>query len=122
MLNDEFKLRDNLNAFIVYITEAHAQDEWNIGESAGTINFVHKTIDDRLKCVDKFIDTFNIEIPVYADNIKNEFENIFASWPTRCYIIEKKRFALISEPVNSEVNILEIFQFLDVMKRSTQTE
>ena len=40
--------------FIIYINEAHAADVWNIGESAGVINYSHKEIKQRIQYAIKF--------------------------------------------------------------------
>lgn len=99
---------------MIYINEAHAADVWNIGMSAGTINYSHKTIDDRIKYINKFIDTFNVKYPVYADNIELEesFEHIYASWPFRYYIFENNHIAMIGEPSDSTFDFAPIIDYV----------
>ena len=107
---DEYK--DRCTIILIYISEAHAADVWNIGLSAGTINYSHKTIEDRLQCVNKFVNEFNIRIPVYADNMNDEFETKFAAWPIRYYIIENGKFLHIGQPSDSTFDMTEIFTYI----------
>ena len=101
---------------MIYINEAHAVDVWPIGLSAGTLNYSHKTIEDRAKCANKFIDSFDFKIPTYLDSIDNTFDIEFSVWPFRYYIIEYKDsnyiFKHIGNPIDSEFDITEIFQYL----------
>jgi len=97
-----------LNIFIVYISEAHANDIWPIGISAGTINESHKNIGDRIKCADKFKKEFNLTIPIYCDNMENQFENTMACWPFRYFVVENFKLKYIGQPEDStfEINFL----------------
>jgi hypothetical protein len=101
---------------MVYISEAHAADVWNIGYSAGAINYSHKEINDRIDCSKGLIKEFNLNIPVYCDNMQDEFEKTFASWPTRYFVIKNNKILMIAEPEDSEINIENLFLFLDSMK------
>jgi len=104
---------------IIYINEAHAADVWNIGESAGTINYSHKIIEDRIKCASKFVNEHHMKIPVYCDNMNNDAEIKFSAWPVRYYIVSHKEskttIDLIGEPNDSQFDVLEIFDFVDRM-------
>lgn len=98
---------------IVYITEAHAADVWNIGESAGTLNYSHKKLEDRVQCAEKFKKTFDITIPMYVDNMDNEFETKFASWPFRYFVTRGKKLVKIGMPQDSEFEFGELLEFLE---------
>ena len=109
MLEDFYKQNcDKFNIFLIYITEAHAADVWNIGDSAGTINYKHKTIDDRIACVKKLIVNYNISIPIFADNMTNEFETKFAAWPFRYFVSNGIKLVKIGLPEDSEFDICEM--------------
>jgi len=113
LLNDFYEENKNkYNIFIIYINEAHAADVWNIGESAGSINYSHKQLSDRLMYGKKFQSEFNLTIPVYCDNMDDEFETKLACWPVRYFVTSNKQFKLISEPDDSEINICDLFDFL----------
>ena len=65
VLEDFYKTNcDKYQMFIIYITEAHAADIWNIGESAGAINYSHKTIEDRIGYIDKMKKEHDLRIPI----------------------------------------------------------
>ena len=103
---------DKINLFVVYVTEAHASDVWNIGESAGFFVESHKKIEDRIICADKLKNTFGLTMPIYCDNMENEFETKYASWPFRYYIIRNGKFLMIGEPVDDQFDVCELFQFV----------
>ena len=115
MLNDFYNQNKNkYNIFIIYITEAHAADIWNIGESAGTINYSHKTISDRISCAIKFRDTFKLDVPIYCDNMNDIAETYFSAWPFRYYVIDKnKNISMIGQPDESQFDLTILFNFLE---------
>lgn len=82
----------------VYISEAHAQDEWPLGTKYCFNQ--PKTIDDRLRIANDFVNDFGFKIPMLADSMKNEFDTRFASWPERFYIVQNGKLALVGEPTN----------------------
>lgn len=90
-----------MNIFIIYISEAHAYDVWPIGMSAGTINYSHKKIQDRINCTVKMKNTFNLTIPIYCDNMNDEFQNELACWPFRYFVVHKNKLIHIGQPENS---------------------
>lgn len=118
LLNDFYEENKyKYNIFIIYINEAHAADVWNIGESAGAINYSHKKISDRIMYGNKFKNEFGLTVPVYCDNMENDFETKFASWPVRFFVLSPsdKKFLMISEPNDSEINICDLFDFLKLL-------
>lgn len=103
--------------FVVYITEAHAADVWPIGASAGTINYKHKDIGDRLKYVEKFAKEYNLDIPIHADCMSNQFETIYAGWPFRYYVVDGGKIVNIGQPSDSTFDVCELFDFLGSYNR-----
>lgn len=93
--------KNRLNIFIIYISEAHAHDIWPLGESAGTINYSHKNIEDRIACAKKFKKHFKISIPIYCDNMKNNLRDEFSCWPFRYFVIKNNKFTYIGNPEKS---------------------
>lgn len=100
--------------FIVYINEAHSIEKWNIGESAGALNHMHQKIEDRVNYLLQFVKKYNIAIPMYADNINNDFETQFASWPFRYFITKGKTIVKMGEPNEAEFDYQEFYEFLEV--------
>lgn len=87
---------DHADFLLVYIAEAHASDEWPIGSDL--IFDQPKTLDERHKIVNKFIENTKFEWPIVLDNIDNHFDNIYAAWPLRFYIINGSQIDFIANP------------------------
>lgn len=98
--------------FIVYTTEAHAADIWPIGMSAGTINYQHQSIKDRSEYAKKFQKQYSLELPIYLDNMNNDYETIYSTWPFRYHLIKNRKMKLVPNPVDSEFILEDLFQFL----------
>lgn len=111
-----------INIIFVYISEAHAVDVWPIGKSAGVLNYKHNTIEDRSKCANNFIESFNFNesntINTYLDNMDNSLQNELSAWPFRYYIISfdnesnDYKFKYIPDPSDSEFNISELINII----------
>ena len=114
VLEDFYKSNcDRYRMFIIYITEAHAVDVWNIGESAGAINYSHKTIEDRIGYIKKMQKEYDLSIPVFADNMDNDFETKFASWPFRYFATFGNKIIKIGMPDDSSFDLCELFDFVN---------
>jgi len=86
-MNRLFELNSTKLHFIaVYVSEAHAADEWPLGNFA-CVN-QHKTIEERVEAAKNFISKFNFKLPVYVDTMENSFDNTYYAWPDRYYIIK----------------------------------
>jgi len=82
----------------VYISEAHASDEWPLGTK-----FCYaqpRTIERRLKFANEFVNDFNFKLPVLVDTMGNEFDSLFAAWPERFFIVENGKLTLVGVPTN----------------------
>lgn len=71
---------------VVYITEAHAQDEWPIGDPLQ----INQPLTDaeRVGVARQFAADYEIQIPVLVDSVTNQFEQAYAAWPIRFYVLE----------------------------------
>ena len=104
--------KDKYNFFFVYINEAHAKDVWPIGALDAPLS--HKKIEDRTKCASELKEEYKLTVPVYCDNMENDFEDKLAGWPIRCYVIDsEKKFAYINTPTNAEFDIEDFLNFLN---------
>eukprot|EP00656_Telonema_subtile_P037904 TRINITY_DN4233_c0_g2_i2.p4 TRINITY_DN4233_c0_g2~~TRINITY_DN4233_c0_g2_i2.p4 ORF type:complete len:135 (+),score=39.60 TRINITY_DN4233_c0_g2_i2:1641-2045(+) len=76
---------------MVYLEEAHASDEWPIYQLEQDIP-QHKTLPERLGVANKFLQDFCQECPLQlvVDSIDNQFNQVFASWPFRFWVLEKE--------------------------------
>jgi len=81
----------------VYITEAHAKDEWPVGKS---ISFCDqpKVIEDRVALANRLQNELELPFPMLIDTMENEFEKTFAAWPWRFYVIGNGKIQFIAQP------------------------
>lgn len=91
-----FDFKEKADFLTIYIIEAHASDEWPLGKKICIPQ--HKTLDDRMKVAKNFIEHFDYKIPMVVDPMSNNFNNVFAAWPERYFIIHDNKIAHISEP------------------------
>jgi len=91
------KHRSNVVILAVYITEAHASDEWPVGPS---ISFCRQpqSIAERCKLAQQFVNTRLYRVPMLVDTIDNHFQSAFAAWPFRYFIVKESRIAYKAEP------------------------
>ncbi len=76
---------------VIYISEAHAKDEWPISNRHNTNQ--HKNINERIDAASKI----NCASTVYCDSFEtNNFENTYCGWPERAYIIHEDQIKFIS--------------------------
>ena len=79
--------------YILYILEAHFVEKDADGNFVGgwPIGYQYnygqtKSIEERKKMVDLLIDEYHPTIPVYIDNMNNDFQNAYNPWPDRAYV------------------------------------
>lgn len=114
---------------LVYITEAHACDEWSIHSSRCTYNgqpvevSQTRTLHSRLAIAQDYMKNYNLEncgMRLLVDNPElhtletghriegNSFERIFAPWPLRFYLIMNSKINWISEPSGGMFSLEEL--------------
>jgi len=83
---------DKINLIVIYISEAHADDEWPI---SNVIKINQTTdINKRIEVAKKYLSDSKFNI--YVDNCsKNNYETLYAGWPERGYIILDNKIKLI---------------------------
>jgi hypothetical protein len=69
----------------IYIKEAHAADQWPIGNF--TCVNQHKTQEERLNAARDFVAKYQFELPVLVDCIDDRFNTLYAAWPERFFVI-----------------------------------
>ncbi|XP_064606199.1 type I iodothyronine deiodinase-like [Liolophura sinensis] len=100
--------RQRASFLMVYILEAHAKDEWPLGVERSSLP-QHLTHKDRVAALRKllsedkhgtFSEDLNCEsgIPVVVDTMENKFNELFAAWPERAYVIKNGKLDLITYP------------------------
>jgi len=98
----------------VYITEAHAADEWPIGN---TISFCKqpKKLNERVELARRLTEEIPFPFPVVVDTMENTFDSIFAAWPFRFYIVSATGELLYKaqpDPVIYGYNAEDLTKFL----------
>lgn len=88
-MHDQFHERASF--YIVYIAEAHAVDEWQLGsnEIDGIRLKQHSHFDERLAAAQLSAQELRLEMPTLVDSMDNAASKLFAAWPERIYIINK---------------------------------
>lgn len=96
-----------MNILCIYILEAHFVDKdkngkviegWPIGRDYNYPQ--HKTLEDRLELANKFIKDYEWKIPTVVDTMENDFNEKYAAWPDRAYVISNGKleyFARIND-------------------------
>ncbi len=112
------KVKELFNIIVIYISEAHAVDEWNLSRKF-SIN-QHKTVEERAAVARKYIKeneryksvTFNM----YVDSVENDksFEKTYKTWPERGFVVNKNKIEYIAwgEPNNIIYWIRDIGDFI----------
>jgi len=81
----------------VYITEAHAIDEWPMGDEI-SVCYQPKSNADRLQLANSYRKQFHLNIPLLVDTIDNSFELKYSIWPFRFYIMVAGQIMLKAQP------------------------
>jgi len=94
-VNQAYKKHQDQATFrVVYIREAHPEDEWKTGDTSrlglgGVIN-QPKTEEERLKVATGCKAKLELEPPFLMDTIDNKANSIYSAWPDRIYIINSE--------------------------------
>lgn len=92
------KYADKVLFLSIYISEAHAQDEWKLGNRVN-IN-QHKTLEERIQAAKSFVQDTNFKIPMVVDSMENLFDKEYAVWPDRYFIVHNGKMTFIPSPGN----------------------
>jgi len=80
------KYGDLVRFVCVYVMEAHASDQWPLGNHSKYPQ--HKTIEDRINVALQFQQDFQYRAELYVDTIENTFNNLYSVWPERGFVVE----------------------------------
>jgi len=92
----------------VYVSEAHAQDEWRLSGS-GMVDQPRSSA-ERLSVARRFRAALDWRLPLLADPPEGEpFERSFAPWPIRFYVVgHDGRLAYLPEPIDDSFDLCEV--------------
>lgn len=100
----------------VYISEAHASDEWPISEAPRSFQ-QHVSMSDRVAAAKAFISDFHVapQVRWFADTMDNSFNKAYASWPFRFWVLTPDQVLLKPMPVDATYDIAELSIFLQAL-------
>lgn len=98
---------------LVYIAEAHAEDEWPIGAPVVAVN-QHKSTADRAVACNDCVEALGIKMPTVLDGEENEFDDTYASWPLRFFLIDNGIIEHIAMPTQGAYDMTEIDRWLEM--------
>ena len=90
---------------LVYIEEAHAQDEWPIrsarySDSGPVLVDQPRTNEARRELARRFASEFAPSCTLLVDDIENPFRRAFGAWPIRPFLLRDGRVRRVGMPVN----------------------
>jgi len=84
----------------VYITEAHTQDEWPMGDDV-LLDYQPTEMAERCQVALEFQSNTKYLMPIAVDTMENQFDECFGAWPTRFFIVQNNVLLYKAQP-NSE--------------------
>lgn len=108
------KYKDDVDMYIVYISEAHPLDGWAIKAKNQPKHFQHKSMEERLRVAKEFQDSVKsiTEAPVLVDDFTNNTEKYFGASPERLVVMDKSSVAFIGGPGPMKYSIEKAADFL----------
>jgi len=82
----------------IYIIEAHAADEWPIRTKTELCIKQPQTLNERCLLAKSLINDYKFAVPLYVDTMENHFEQTYAAWPLRAFIVQNNHIQFILEP------------------------
>jgi len=88
--------KEKINLIIIYISEAHAKDEWPISHMNQTNQ--HRNLEERIKSAKKVLKHYpKLRYNIFVDSFETEnYENEFCGWPERIYLIRNSKIKYLS--------------------------
>lgn len=97
----------------VYISEAHASDEWPISQLDEEIPR-HRSLGDRRAAAEGLLRALPLHraFEVALDTMEDAFDAAFRSWPFRFWVVQAGRLALKPQPRNATYDVGELERWL----------
>jgi len=106
----EFK--DKVGFLTVYITEAHTQDEWPMGDDV-ILEHQPTEMEERCQVAREFQEDTKYLMPIVVDTMDNRFDECFGAWPVRFFIVQNNNLVFKAQPNTAHsYNLLEIKEWL----------
>lgn len=81
----------------VYITEAHSQDEWPMGDDV-LVDRQPTEMLERCQVANEFQHNTNYMMPMVVDTMENHFDSLFGAWPVRFFIVQNNTLVYKAQP------------------------
>lgn len=105
---------EKIRFLAVYIAEAHARDQWPVGETISCVD-QPRTLEERLVNARNFRDSFHFEMEMLVDNMNNDFHHTYGAWPFRFFIVNHGILVFKAEPNkdNFAYDFNQIYQWIE---------
>lgn len=100
------KYNDVCDFAMIYIAEAHAEDRWVINSKI-KIN-EHVMLEERRIAALRLKNETGFKLPIYLDNMDDEFESVFKGWPFRTYIFRDNKIFFKGMPKDGTFSLEEL--------------
>jgi len=90
------KYSRTVNFLVVYVAEAHAADEWPVGDPLKIMQ--PRTTMERAAIATKFKNDYDFLLPMLVDTVDNNFEQTYSAWPIRFYVVQNYRVLFKAYP------------------------
>jgi type I thyroxine 5'-deiodinase len=92
--------RDRAEFFIVYITEAHPVDAWQVESNVkdDVLVATTKTADERDETAGVCVKDLGIQLPAIVDEPDDRVERAYTAWPDRIYVIDRNGVVAYKSP------------------------
>jgi iodothyronine deiodinase-like protein len=82
--------RDRVEFYVVYIREAHPTDGWQVdaNQRDRVLLTAARDAGQKLENASACVRNLGIEIPTLLDNMDNQAELAYTSWPDRLYLVD----------------------------------
>ncbi len=102
----------HIDILFVYILEAHASDEWKLGNKYQVAQ--HKTLPERIAAAKLLKSTLQLpdNVTLVCDSMKNTFEEKYCCWPDRYMLIRNEVALIAKEPSQQGYARADIVNYL----------
>jgi len=90
------KFSRTVNFLVIYIAEAHAVDEWPVGDPLQIMQ--PRSTGERVAIASKFKKDYNFLLPMLVDTVDNAYEQMYSAWPIRFYVIQNNKILFKAHP------------------------
>jgi len=103
---------EKANFKLVYIEEAHANDEWPVGSKLYDYPQA-KTLEQRQQAAKDMRDDLGVKLPIVLDSVDNLFSKDYCPWPFRFYVLHKGNLICKPQPIGGTYDIVELWELLE---------